>query len=222
MTKIVMTLAVVSTMALAAPAYAQRRGGGGGSHGSAGARVGAQSGAAVPRGGGAPVGTAAPRSGVAPYPYRGFGYGGYRGYGWYGGLYFGLAYPGFYGAYGYPWYGYSWYGYPAYGYPAYGYPAYGYPAYGYPAYGYPGYAVGVRPYGSVRIDLPQKDAEVYADGYFAGNVDNFDGRFHHLNLEPGPHKIEVRAAGFEPITFDVNVEPGQTITYRAAMRPAQP
>ena len=78
-----------------------------------------------------------------------------------------------------------------------------------------------RPYGSVRLEIPQKDAEVYADGYLAGNVDNFDGRFHHLNLEPGPHKIEVRAAGFETISFDVNVEPGRTITYHAAMRPAQ-
>jgi hypothetical protein len=170
------------------------------------------------RSGGGAVGRAVPRT--APGP-AGRAYGGVRPYGggayrpyYYGygpfrpgvDLYFGFGYPGFYGAYGYPWYGY---------------PGYAYPWYGYPAYGYPGYAVGVRPYGSVRIDLPQKDAEVYADGYFAGNVDNFDGRFHHLNLEPGPHKIEVRAAGFETIMFDVNVEPGQTITYRAAMRPAQ-
>jgi len=168
------------------------------------------------------VGRAAPRpapsgvyrppvGGAAPYRPYFYGYGPFRpGVG----LYFGLGYPGFYGAYGY--------GYPWYGYPAYGYPGYAYPGYGYPGYGYPGYAVGVRPYGSVRIELPQKDAEVYADGYFAGNVDNFDGRFHHLNLEPGPHKIEVRAAGFETIAFEVNVEPGQTITYRAAMRQAQP
>jgi hypothetical protein len=199
--KNVMPFAVVLALALAAPAYAQR---GGGGRATAGARGG----------GGPSVGTAAPRTGGAPYR-GGYGYGGYRGYGWYrgyGGPYFGFGYPGFY-AWGYPWYGY-----PAYGY---AYPYYGYPAYGYPGYGYP-YGMAARPYGSVRIDLPQKEAEVYADGYFAGNVDNFDGKFHHLNLEPGPHRIEVRAAGFEPITFDVNVEPGQTVTYRAAMRPAQP
>jgi hypothetical protein len=160
------------------------------------------------------VGTAAPRTApgrvVRPYvggvPYRSYYYRPYRpGVG----LYFGYGYPGFYGAYGYPWYGYPFYGYPFYGYPGYG-------------YGYPGYGVAARPYGSVRLEIPQKDAEVYVDGYFAGNVDNFDGVFHHLNLEPGPHKIEVKAASFEPITFDVNVEPGQTIKYRAAMRPAQP
>jgi hypothetical protein len=113
------------------------------------------------------------------------------------GLHFGYGYPGFYGAY--PWYGYS--------------------GYGYPGHDYPAYGVAARPYGSVRLEIPQKDAEVYADGYFAGNVDNFDGRFHQLNLEPGPHRIEVRAPGFEPIAFDVNVEPGRSVTYRATMRP---
>jgi hypothetical protein len=171
---------------------------------------------------GHPGGTAGPRTApgsvVRPYvrgvPYRPYYY--RPGVGFY------FGYGSFYGAYGYPWFGYPWFGYPAYGYPFYGYPFYGYPFYGYPGYGYAGYGVAVRPYGSVRLDVPQKDAEVYVDGYFAGNVDNFDGRFHHLNLEPGPHKIEVRAAGFESITFDVNAEPGQTITYRAAMRPAQP
>lgn len=114
--------------------------------------------------------------------------------------------------YGYPYgyrypYGYS-YGYP-YGY-GYGYPSgYGYPAYGY-GYGYPG-----RPYGSVRIQGAPRDAAVYADGYYVGVVNDFDGTFQHLNLEEGPHRIEIRAPGYPPIEFNVNVLPGQTITYRA-------
>lgn len=123
---------------------------------------------------------------------------------------------GFY--YGYPWYAgpYAYgYGYPGYGYPGYGY-GYGYGYYG----GFPGYAV--RAYGGVRIDVPQRDAEVYVDGYYSGVVDDFDGAFQQLNLEPGPHRIEVRAQGFEPVSFDVNVEPGRTITYRAALREARP
>jgi hypothetical protein len=146
-----------------------------------------------------------------PYYYRPY----YRGY------YPGVAL-GFY--YGYPWYAgpYAYgYGYPRYGYPAYGYPGYGY-GYGYGGYygGFPGYAV--RAYGGVRIDVPQRDAEVYVDGYYSGVVDDFDGTFQQLNLEPGPHRIEVRAEGFEPVSFDVNVEPGRTITYRAALREARP
>jgi hypothetical protein len=105
---------------------------------------------------------------------------------------FGWPYGSVYGAYGYP------YGYYA---PGYSYP---YASYGY-AYG--------RPYGGVRIDLPQRDAEVWADGYFAGIVDNFDGSMQQLNLTPGSHRIEVRNRGFEPISFEVNVEPGRTVTH---------
>ena len=120
-----------------------------------------------------------------------------------------IGYGGFYGPYRY---GYGW-GYPGYAY-GYGYPAYGYG--GYSGYGYGRY----RAYGGVRIDIPQRDAEVYVDGYFAGIVDEYDGAFQQLNLEPGPHRIEVRAPGFMTINFEVNIEPGRTITYRTALRPA--
>lgn len=130
--------------------------------------------------------------------------------------------PGYYGSYAYrrP-YGYGSY---AYGRP-YGYAPYryGYSPYGWVApygYGYNGYAG--RAYGGVRIDLPQRDAEVYVDDYFVGTVDDFDGMLQQANLEAGPHRIEVRAPDFETITFDVNVEPGRTITYRASMRPLRP
>lgn len=88
-------------------------------------------------------------------------------------------------------------------------------------YGY-GYGYAPRISGGVRLDLPQLDAEVYVDGYYAGIVDDFDGAFQQVNLEPGPHRIEVRANGYEPVSFEVNSQPGRTITYRAALRPMQP
>ena len=122
------------------------------------------------------------------------------------------GYPGYYGAYGYRG--------PSYGYVPYGYDYRGYGAVVPYGYGYDGY--GGRPYGGVRIDLPQRDAEVFADGYFVGTVDNFDGVLQQANLEAGPHRIEIRDEGYEPIFFDVNVEPGRTITYRASMRPLRP
>ena len=129
---------------------------------------------------------------VAPrYSYR-YGYRGYPApYGFYGGYY-----PSYYGSY---------------------YGGYGYPGYRYAPHSYfvpvPG-----RPYGGVRIDLPQRHAEVFVDGYFVGTVDDFDGVFQQVNFEPGPHRIEVRAPGYEPISFEVNVRPGETVTYRAPMR----
>jgi hypothetical protein len=42
------------------------------------------------------------------------------------------------------------------------------------------------------------------------------------NIEAGPHQIEIRSPEFEPIQFNVNIEPGRTITYRGAMRQLQP
>ncbi|MEO5822514.1 MAG: hypothetical protein ABIT71_18550 [Vicinamibacteraceae bacterium] len=86
--------------------------------------------------------------------------------------------------------------------------------YGYtPSYFYdplPGHA-----YGGVRITEAPRDAQVFADGYYVGIVDDFDGVFQHVNLEPGQHRIEVRTAEVEPISFDVYVQPGRTITLRA-------
>ena len=51
-----------------------------------------------------------------------------------------------------------------------------------------------------------------------GTVDDFDGSFQHLNLEAGAHRIEIAPKGAERVAFDVNVQPGQTITYRAGER----
>ena len=70
-------------------------------------------------------------------------------------------------------------------------------------------------YGGLRITGAPRDAQVFADGYYVGIVNDFDGVFQHINLEAGTHHIEIRVDGVEPIAFDVNVQPGQTITYRA-------
>jgi hypothetical protein len=94
------------------------------------------------------------------------------------------------------------------------YGADGYYPYGYTPRGYfeplPGHL-----YGGVRITGAPRDARVFADGYYVGIVNDFDGIFQHINLEAGPHHIEVETGGYEPIQFDVIVQPGQTTTFRA-------
>jgi len=123
----------------------------------------------------------------------------------------------------------------AYRYPAYGrryyaapYP-YAYPyaspyAYGYPGYPYPTttdiYAAPPQGalYGGVRLDVTPRDAAVYVDGYYAGIVDDFDGAMQRIALEPGPHRFEIEAPGHETLTFEVNIQPNQTVRYHGDMR----
>jgi hypothetical protein len=197
-----LTLTVCVTAAGFADA-GQRHQGGGGS---------AAVGRAVPRGGGGSGGGGGRPGGGGGYPG-----GGYPG----GGRYYGGGYYrpyGYYGYYGYPYgyYPYGWglsvgfgFGYP-YGYVG-GYGGYPYGGY---AYGYPGYAVST--YGGVKIENAPRDAAVYADGYYVGTVDDFDGSFQKLNLDAGAHHIEVmRPGGAPPASVDVNIRPGQTVTFRA-------
>jgi hypothetical protein len=55
---------------------------------------------------------------------------------------------------------------------------------------------------------------VFADGYYVGIVDDFDGVFQHLNLEAGPHRIEIRTPGYaDAIEFEVMIQPGRTTTF---------
>lgn len=160
------------------------------------------------------VGTAVPRPSVtSPFaagpltyaplrvlPYSGIGLG-------FGGL--GLYYNPFWlGGYGY---GYSRY---AYGYGStWPYPAYGYAPYPFDTLG---------PMGSLRLRVEPKNAEVYVDGYYAGIVDEFDGYFQHLDLTPGPHHIEIRGPGYEPLIFDVAIRAHHKTEYRGTLLPARP
>ncbi len=178
----------ICTLAVAAPSQAQHRRGGS-SSGTA------SSGRAVPRGGVVAPAIVSPRvvvnGGYRPYYYPRYSLG------------FGYGYP-YYSPYYYP---YGYYG-----------SVYGYDPYS--PYGYGGsYVVAggsaARGYGSVRITDAPKEAPVYADGYYVGTADDFDGAFQHLNLEGGTHHIELREQGQSPIAFDVNVRPGESITYHA-------
>lgn len=104
------------------------------------------------------------------------------------------------------------------------YYGYGY-GYGHPFYGpgYYGYYGGRYSYtGSVRLKIKPQNAEVLVDGYYVGTVDDFDGTFQSLKLEPGPASLEVRAPGFETVRLDVMVLAGRKITYEERMKAGDP
>lgn len=156
-------------------------------------------------------------SGYGPYYYGGYGsYYGMRPWSL-GGLYF---YNPFWWGYGYP-FGLDTYGGPYTGdyYGAYGY-GYG-GGYGTgTGYGYGPYGDSSRQWGrgGLKLKVKPREAEVYVDGFYMGQVDNFDGTFQQLELEPGGHRVEIRARGFETISFEVNIDPRETITYRGELQ----
>jgi hypothetical protein len=113
------------------------------------------------------------------------------------------------------WYGAS---YPVYG-GYYGGGYYGGGGYDDPGYGYGSSGYGL--YGSLKLKVKPRDAEVYADGLFVGHVDDFDGLFQKLNLESGPHRIEIRAPRYETLSIDVRIEFDETVTYRGELQRVQ-
>ena len=94
-----------------------------------------------------------------------------------------------------------------------------YGANGYYPYGYTPRAyydpIPGRLYGGLRITGAPREAQVFADGYYVGIVNDFDGIFQHLNLEAGGHRIEIEVPGYQTVAFDVMVQPGRTTTLRA-------
>jgi hypothetical protein len=59
------------------------------------------------------------------------------------------------------------------------------------------------------------------DGYYVGVVDEFDGLFQKLHIESGAHRVEVRAAGYETLEFDVRISPEHTTTYQGELKRVQ-
>jgi hypothetical protein len=109
------------------------------------------------------------------------------------GGYYGYPGPYLYG----PWigFGYQW-----------GYP---YPA----PYGYYGWIDA-----SVRLEVTPRDAEVYVDGYYAGTVDDFDGTFQRLHVQPGQHDLEIYKDGFRPLKQKAYLSADNTFRIRQALQ----
>ena len=87
------------------------------------------------------------------------------------------------------------------------------------------YAVGAMsppldegPAGGLQLDVQPWRASVYADGKYAGRVEDFSGYYRHLELTAGHHEIVVVEPGYEPLVFETLVVPGRTSTYRGTLQ----
>jgi hypothetical protein len=141
-----------------------------------------------------------------PTYYRPNGY--YRPYGYY--PYYGYGYP-YYSPYSFGFsVGFGFGGYYPYGY----YPYWSYPGPGYYGYGYAG--------SSLHLLVTPREAEVFLDGYYAGKVDDFDGTFQRLRLEPGEHSVQLYLAGHRSVQQELYLQPGKTFDIKTALAPLGP
>jgi PEGA domain-containing protein len=115
--------------------------------------------------------------------------------------------------------------YPYYSAPFYG--SYFYGSYFYrPFYWYPyaqaGYGYGGFDGASLRVQVTPNDAEVFIDNYYAGTVDDFDGLFQRLHVEPGAHDITLWREGYRTIRQRIYIQPTGTFRVRYMMVPLGP
>lgn len=71
---------------------------------------------------------------------------------------------------------------------------------------------------AVELHVQPERAEIYVDGEYRGRVEGWrDGI---LPLEPGDHRLELRADGYIDQRFDLTVESGETHTLDVTMEPS--
>ena len=78
------------------------------------------------------------------------------------------------------------------------------------------------PGSAIRFEITPKQAEVFADGNFAGIVDEFDGVFQRLYLPSGQHEITIYRDGFRTVHQTVYLTPNQSFKVRYTMQPLAP
>jgi len=84
------------------------------------------------------------------------------------------------------------------------------PYYG-PYYPYPGPFVGPQEYSraTLRLKVKPVETQVYLNGYYAGEVDDFDGIFQRLYLPAGEHQIDLYLTGYRTFHQSLYLNPGE-------------
>jgi len=78
-----------------------------------------------------------------------------------------------------------------------------------------------EPTGMLRLSGTPESAQVFVDGYYVATLSDIEAQ-RVLTLPSGPHRIELRASDYTPATFDVRIDPHDTVTYRAALEHVRP
>jgi len=89
-------------------------------------------------------------------------------------------------------------------------------------YGYPPAAGSYGPSSSLRLQVEPPQTEVFVDGYDAGPVDQYDGLFRRLRLEPGEHDLELYLQGYKSVRQKIFLQPDNTFRIRHSMQALAP
>ena len=73
--------------------------------------------------------------------------------------------------------------------------------------------------GELRFDVTPKETEIYADGFYVGIVDDFNGS-QHMMLTQGEHRLVLKREGYETLDFNLSVDSDRTVTYRGVLKKA--
>lgn len=72
-----------------------------------------------------------------------------------------------------------------------------------------------EPAGILRLEVEPKELlQIFVDGVYLGTPADLG---EELALEPGTHRIELRAPGYRTVTFDAEIIDARSITYRASL-----
>jgi len=110
--------------------------------------------------------------------------------------------------------------YPFYG--SYFYGSYFYPPFYWYPYAQVGYGYGRFDGASLRVQVTPRETEVFIDNYYAGTVDDFDGLFQRLHVEPGAHDITLYREGYRTVRQRIYIQPTGTFRLRYMMVPLGP
>lgn len=72
---------------------------------------------------------------------------------------------------------------------------------------------------SLQLQVTPRETEVFVDGYLAGRVDDFDGRFQRLHIQPGEHELTLYLDGHHKVTQTILVRPRSSFRIRYSMMP---
>ncbi|MCG8461527.1 MAG: PEGA domain-containing protein, partial [Holophagales bacterium] len=117
-------------------------------------------------------------------------------------------YTGFYASFWTPYW--SWYAWPRY-----------HGVYAYPATVRVGSGYGDGPPGALDLDVSPEEAQIFIDGEFVGQADDYDGFPTYLHLEPGTYEVAIYHEGYETIFRQYSIYSGVVIDVEDRMRPGE-